>query len=406
MKPTAQIILYKSRVKKNGKYPVKIRVVFQRDHKDYKLGIDMTQVEFDEAMKSKPSKLHRVNAAKLTEQQNKANKLIEFFTPFTFLKFESGFLGQQKDANNIFPLFDEYIANLKAEDRLKTATAYQTAANMFKTFHSKTKLSFYDISPSFLNKFQKWMIDKERSSTTVGIYSRALRTIYNYGISKGIIRKDESYPFGKTKFIIPAGRNIKKALTMDEIKKIYDYQPIGTIEDRSKNYWLFSYYCNGINFRDIAELKGKNIDGDMLRFVREKTKRTSQGNQSNISCYLIEQAKEIIRKLGNINAGPNDYVFPILSKGDSSEVINAKVAQLIQTTNKNMKRICGKLELKKNVTTYYARHSSATILKRSGASISQIQEALGHSNSAVTQKYLDSFEDETKKDLAKALIPK
>ena len=61
------------------------------------------------------------------------------------------------------------------------------------------------------------------------------------------------------------------------------------------------------------------------------------------------------------------------------------------------------VELGKVATTYYARHSAATILKRSGASIAQIQEALGHSTQSVTQSYLDSFDDDTKKNLANSL---
>lgn len=44
------------------------------------------------------------------------------------------------------------------------------------------------------------------------------------------------------------------------------------------------------------------------------------------------------------------------------------------------------------VTTYSARHSFATVLKRSGTNISYISESLGHSNLAITENYLASFE--------------
>ena len=44
--------------------------------------------------------------------------------------------------------------------------------------------------------------------------------------------------------------------------------------------------------------------------------------------------------------------------------------------------------------TYVARHSFATVLKRSGVNISIISEALGHTNLSTTQYYLDSFENE------------
>ena len=59
-----------------------------------------------------------------------------------------------------------------------------------------------------------------------------------------------------------------------------------------------------------------------------------------------------------------------------------------------MKRIANKLEIDKPVTTYYARHSFATVLKRSGAQIEMISELLGHSNVQTTENYLDSFEND------------
>lgn len=404
MNPTCQILLYTVRKKKNGKYPVKLRVVYQRDHRDFKLGIDLTEAEFNEATKTKASKQFRIVANELTAWRNKANNILAILSQFTFDKFEAEFHGHHKDASDIFPFFQEYIKKLDEEDRIKTASAYQTAMNTIKAFHGKQKLSIYDITPAFLNKFQKWMLEKGNSITTVGIYLRTLRAIYNYCVNLGTVKRDENYPFIRSKYIIPAGRNIKKALTLGEIKKIYTYNTLkGSYEDRAKDFWMFSYFCNGINFKDIAMLKRKNIDGDMIRFHREKTKRSSQGNQVTISCYLTDEVKAIIDKWGGEDKSKESYIFSILSPSDTKKAQVAKVDQFIQTTNKNMKRICNALELGVEATTYFSRHSSATILKRSGASISQIQEALGHSNSSVTQLYLDSFEDETKKELAKTL---
>ena len=50
-----------------------------------------------------------------------------------------------------------------------------------------------------------------------------------------------------------------------------------------------------------------------------------------------------------------------------------------------------------------ARHTFATVLKRSGVNISIISESLGHSDLETTQIYLDSFEnsqiDEAMKNL-------
>jgi len=409
MVPSAQLLLVTRREKKDGKYPVKIRVIFQRNYKDFPIGLDLTQEEFDGATHNHIKGKFRAIANKLNEKKSKANKIINDIGVFTFQKFGDAFNGRVKDASDIYPFFDDYIQTLNNENRIKTAISYTTVRNSLKQY--KKKIGFYDITPRFLNEYQAYQntrkISKTRvgiSNTTIGIYVRTLRSIYNYAISLGVIKKDESYPFGKRKYVIPAGRNIKKALSLEEVTKIYNYQAIpGTPEDKARDFWIFSYLCSGINFKDIALLQNKNLDRDMLRFVRAKTKNTTRGDQSKISCHLSEPAKLIIAKWRNEDRTGDAYLFSILTPGDDSRQQVRRVAQFIKNTNKYMKRISDAIGLEKPANTYFSRHSAASILKQSGASIEQIQEALGHQSSSTTRAYLDSFDDDSKKDLAASL---
>ena len=71
-----------------------------------------------------------------------------------------------------------------------------------------------------------------------------------------------------------------------------------------------------------------------------------------------------------------------------------------------MKKIGNDIGYDKSFTTYSARHSYDTILKRSGDSISFISEALGHKSLLITKSYLDSFEDEARRKYAEILVPK
>jgi integrase len=80
------------------------------------------------------------------------------------------------------------------------------------------------------------------------------------------------------------------------------------------------------------------------------------------------------------------------------------IQQTVKNTNKHMTNICSDLKLDR-VTTYGARHSFATVLKRSGASVEFISESLGHRNKQTTQNYLANFEDEEKRKWANILLP-
>ena len=67
------------------------------------------------------------------------------------------------------------------------------------------------------------------------------------------------------------------------------------------------------------------------------------------------------------------------------------IALLVHLINDHMKEIATDVLIDKPITTYYARHSFATILKNSGVSTEFISEALGHSSLGTTKNYLAGF---------------
>ena len=166
----------------------------------------------------------------------------------------------------------------------------------------------------------------------------------------------------------------------------------------AKDIWLFSYLVNGLNIKDIARLRYKNIEGDKLIFIRSKTERTTRQNQKPIIAVLIEDAKKIVDRWGIKPANPDTPdIFPILTEKISPQREYELIKQFTKNINKWIRRIALKVGVEKDVTTYTARHSFSTILKRSGASTEYISEALGHSNLQTTESYLDSFEDNVKR---------
>ncbi len=308
---------------------------------------------------------------------------------FTFDAFEQMYLEQRNTQNSVSFAFDKYIEQLKLEKRLGTAVSYECAKNSIESF--KKNLTFAETTPTILKKYENWMLENNKSVTTIGIYLRSLRAIYNLqNIDKSL------YPFGgaKNKYSIPTSRNIKKALTVEEIAKIYNYEATPhTNEEMARDYWLFLYLCNGMNVKDFCLLKWENIDGQMLTYYRAKTKRSSS-EPKIITIALKSETWDIIKKWGQPSLLNDAYIFPHLNPEMTAEKERASYQQLTKIINKYMKQIVSGLGINKNVTTYYARHSFATVLKRSGTTIEMISELLGHSSVDVTESYLDSFEKE------------
>ncbi|RDB06915.1 site-specific integrase [Runella aurantiaca] len=403
--PTANVILDTRKEKNDGTYPLKLRITFNRARKYFNVGLPSLSLEDYKKLDSSKVRDPFLKDVKvnITARESRALDVFSQLNPFSFDEFEKLFFPKEDGAvfSNVYTAFDSYITKLKQQGRVSTATSYESAKNSLQQF--KKKLMFEDITPDFLNSYERFMLASDKSSTTVGIYLRSLRTIYNQAIENGIIGR-EKYPFRKSKFQIPAGQNIKKALSLAELKQIFEYEAIpNSPEDKAKDFWIFSYLCNGINIKDICRLKYSNLDGDRIAFQRAKTEHTKKGNQKQIVVYLSEQAKAIITKWGNPNRLPSNYIFPILQPNIDPQRERELVQYLTKQVNKYMKRIVAELEIDKPVTTYAARHSFSTVLKRSGAPIEFISESLGHNSLKTTEHYLDSFEDDVKKKYAESL---
>lgn len=136
----------------------------------------------------------------------------------------------------------------------------------------------------------------------------------------------------------------------------------------------------GINFVDIAHLQSQNIVNGRLIYTRRKTSKL-------INLPMQAKASEIIDKYKS-----SPYLFPILSSTRQSEQQMAdRVHKTRAKVNRELKTIGVNLGIETTLTTYVARHSFATVLKRSGVATPIICESLGHSSEKVTQIYLDSF---------------
>lgn len=183
------------------------------------------------------------------------------------------------------------------------------------------------------------------------------------------------------------------------MKKLYDYQPdpSNKNEGYARDIWFFGYYSNGINSKDIANLKYKNIDEDFIILRREKTKFTTRTQPKNIIIPINEDMRIIIKRWGNSDKDSDNYIFPVLVNGLSAHRRYELVQDFTGIINDWMRLIAKKTGITKKVTTMTWRHSYATVLKRSGVSSEFIKEALGHTDLKTTENYLDSFELEVKK---------
>ncbi len=154
--------------------------------------------------------------------------------------------------------------------------------------------------------------------------------------------------------------------------------------------FTFSYLTRGMNMTDMAMLKWKeNINDNRIIYVRTKTTNTKKTNEP-----IIIKIEPEIQNILDRYPRTNDYIFPILQPDLSELTKRYRIKSALKKISKDITDIAKSLNIESadKITHYWARHTYATALKRSGIPIAVISEALCHSSESTTKAYLDKFE--------------
>ncbi len=295
------------------------------------------------------------------------------------------YVPKKKFKDDVLDAFDNKVFALKTKGSSKTAKSYTTTArNIFKHCDGQ-KLRFPEITKEWLEDYERIRL-KSVVKASVSIDLRNIRSIFNYAISKNK-SLEEFYPFGKGKYQIPKGGSRNAALTKDQLRKIKDFSSNNYYQQMARDYFMFSYYANGMNLKDIAKLKVGQTE-----WVRSKTEFTAK-QEKRLEIEFNDEMNAIVER----HKGRGKMLFDIIEYNDDNAVITKKVDNKISQIAKQIKILAKKLDLPEQLSFIWARHSYTTNVYRAGVNLKAISETLGHSSLKTTENYLDSLKDENKK---------
>ena len=409
--PKISIYLDVRRKSRSGLYYVRLRLYYDRTLKHYNTDIELSEKDFEKSyLAPKPRDVYKDIKFTLTEIENRAVKIAGDLNAFSFAEFEKRMFRAQGESSNAIWHYEKYIDNLKQQNRFGTAESYQQSINSLKAFaqskvRSKeiTHLPFEQLTPEFLAQYESWMLKRGKAAATIGIYLRPLRAVFNAAINNEEVDR-ALYPFGPKKYTVPAGRNLKKALSKADLKALYNCPAGNVFAEKARDFWFLSYQCNGMNIRDILELKGRNLSGENLSFVRTKTQRTTKGNSKPIIVPVTKSIEKVIAKHGNLKALSDQYIFPILNDSMSEEKKRTVVKNFTRFINQHLKPLAQAAGISEEISTYWARHSYTTTAIRNGARMEFIQESLGHKDLKTTMHYWSGFDDVAKREVSNGLM--
>lgn len=300
---------------------------------------------------------------------------------------------------SVIGFFEQQILTMRQCGRISTAIKYSATSRALQKFHPRS-IRFDEINVQFLLAFERFLVNIGNRPNSIATKFSVLKAVYNKAIAAKLFVCDEN-PFAIYKVGSLWAQTRKRAIRKEEVQMLIQAplpDPHSAYVELSRDIFLFSYFSAGINFKDMSTLRYADIVDGRIYYRRHKT-----GKEMN--CRLMPQAQNIIDKYTRVGATDEDYIFPILDRNihKTEQQIFNRLHKVLVHINRGLQEWSSRLGLKTKLSTYVARHTYATVLKRSGVNIALISESLGHSDISTTQIYLDSFEntqiDEAMKNL-------
>ena len=390
-----KVILRTGKIYKNGQSPLMLRFTHERSSKLVALGLSVEPHYWDKdaelvlpACPERAALQSQIDNA-LADYRKKIQRLEALDIPITFdTLFETN---KSRHARiTIEDGFNAEIERLESLGKINSAMKHKYALQALDGY-KPTTMSLEAIDLDYLKGLELYLRQRGNKDNSIATRFAIFKAIYNKAVKEGKVVVKQN-PF--TLFQVGSlwAKTRKRAIDKDDIQRLIDLEIAEghTTEYRrlAKDLFLFSYFTAGMNFGDIARLRYKDIIKERVYYSRHKT-------QKLLSFQLVPNAMRIIEKYSKANHAQEDYIFPILDRSEhkTAQQIFNRTHKVLRKVNRELKMLGEQIGLEMPLTTYVARHTFATVLKRSGVNIAIISESLGHSDLSTTQIYLDSFEN-------------
>lgn len=406
-----------SRPKKNGNYPIYIRItengkhykqildVYVSDKKNFnahaKLGTWINAKEpFAKVFNSKiESTLNKVHKDALSLEQNgmlSASNLLE--------RSKGG------NSESLIDFIDRHCEKyLECKEFANRQRALSLKKLLLK-YNNGRDVLFSQLNYRFVSGFVQFLkkpYKRDRyyaDSTIFGLFNK-LKTFYNEAILEQLIPENQVNPFRTVK--LKSGQAHRIGLTTEELDRIINLNlESGSALWHARNYFLFSVYMAGIRISDILTIKWENVIDDHLKYKMKKTKMP-------VSIPIFDRPRAILDLYRTGQEKPTDYIFPLLTKYvDYNATHNVTELQKYHQrstmrayVNYQLVKIAKLAKIDKPLTFHIARHTFAHIAAQSkNSNVVLISHLLGHSSIAITQTYLNGISNERQDAFLKSIF--
>ena len=358
-----KVCILESEKNKENQCNVKIRVTHNRDVRYVRTDYTVFVKNFDQE-----HGLILPGGGTSADDADKANRRIQIRLGLMATKIEKQtnlrfldivslmeILRDRHPSNDFYALIDRRIEQLRKSGN-RYADMFNTTKNAVMEFYPSAVLPLESITFTFLTKLEDhWRDNRKLSDTTISIYIRCIRTVWNQARKSGMV-EIASNPF--LNYVIPAGRARENmVLSPEEMATIAKTKIEEPLMAWCRDMYMLMFCLVGMNPKDIFH--ATKITKGRLFYTRSKGKR-------KYSIKVPPQAMYIIKK----HPGKG-YLIDAMDR--YSHHLGA-----IKRINKKLQALAVECEIEKHITIYTGRHSWSAYARYLGISKWDIAAALGH----------------------------
>lgn len=258
-------------------------------------------------------------------------------------------------------LLQKYADIQKGEPYFERTRKYYL--NILLGFFATRKLR--QITPLDIEDFKKKRKDtptqhrKERSGVSVNRELETLRHVFNKAVEWGMMDRNPFNRFSNPIFFEEDGGRVR-FLEADEIQKLLSVSP-----PYLKNI-IKAAILTGLRKGDLLSIKWSDIDLERGFLTYREQKKGDKFRIKELNDDMINLLMETLRRGDYVFCGPDGERLKDIKRSFSTALRKAGI---------------------KDFHFHDLRHTSASHLLMRGASLKSVQEHLGHSSLAMTQRY-------------------
>ena len=286
---------------------------------------------------------------------------------------------------------DQFLSYLQYERNRseRTVKAYGDDLRSFEAFFKNLddQLSWESVDSDVIRSWMESMMDKGNTATSINRRLSAVRSLYRFALSRGIVERDPAHGLKgpKGKKLLP---QYLRESEMDRL--LADDMWTDEMGDLRARTIILMFYSTGVRLSELTGLDNASVD-----FAAQQLKVRGKGNKERLIPFGSELQKALRLYTARRDAETPSDSQAFFVGDDGQRMTSQQVRQIVQ-------HHLSRVTTMKKRSPHVLRHTFATAMLNNEAGIESVKKLLGHSKLSTTEIYTHTTFEQLRRAYAKA----